>query len=140
MTRWISLISSGDNLGEMSTGKGFCAFAPYCLGGRGGRTMLRFSWHAMFVFQQEFFDVSRHGHVKPSLFVIPFEGDPAIKIARQILCDFVCFFYAPYEMLHMFFTNIFHSEIINNQSERYRSPLVLPKTGRIGAFIVSVWE
>ncbi len=29
---WISLISSGDNFGEISTGKGACAFAPYCLG------------------------------------------------------------------------------------------------------------
>jgi hypothetical protein len=27
MTRWISLISSGDNFGEISTGKGVCAFA-----------------------------------------------------------------------------------------------------------------
>jgi hypothetical protein len=32
----------------------------------------------MVVFQQEFFDVSWHGKVKPSFVVIPFEGDPAI--------------------------------------------------------------
>jgi hypothetical protein len=32
----------------------------------------------MFVFQQEFFDISWHGNAKPSVDVIPFEGDAAI--------------------------------------------------------------
>lgn len=69
--------------------------SPRTVWGRGIRTLFGFSWHTMFVFQQEFFDVSWHGNVQPSFVVIPFEGDPAVKVARPILGDFVLFFDAP---------------------------------------------
>ena len=60
-------------------------FGAILFGGRGVRTMLGFSWHAMAVFEEEFFDISWHGNIKPLLVVVPFEGDTAIYHPSNLL-------------------------------------------------------
>jgi len=105
-THWISLISSGESLGEMSTGRGACALAPYCLGaGEYGQFCGRIGMRCLY-FRRSFSKSSRD--------VIPFQFIAAVQIARPVHCDAIFFFDAVDEVSGMFFSDIFHPKIIDD--------------------------
>ncbi len=59
--------------------------------------------------------------------VVPIHCCPNIPFACPITCKFVVFFKCVLEMLCMFFADIFHAEVINNQCKLYWSCVVFPK-------------
>ena len=60
------------------------------------------------------FYVPRHGYVESLRDVIPFQFNAAVQIARPVHCDAIFFFDAVDEVSGMFFSNIFHPNIIDN--------------------------
>ncbi len=73
-----------------------------------------------------------------TLVVVLIQCYPNVLFACPIACKFVVFFECIFEMLCIFFANVFDAEIINNQCELYGSCVVLPKPGYQFALSVSV--
>ena len=59
--------------------------------------------------------------------IVPVEGNTNIFASSPILRYFVKLLENTNEMHRMFFSNVFHSEIIDNECERYRLGLVCPQ-------------
>ncbi len=74
-----------------------------------------------------------------AIFVVPIKCYPDVSFACPIACKFVVFFECIFEMLCMFFANVFDAEIINNQCELYGSCAVLPKSRYQFALPVSMF-
>ena len=94
--------------------------------------------HSMFILHEYLLDVPWHGQVDCAVVVIPFKLDAAVEISGPILGEFVFLLDACDEMLGMFFTNIFYAEVVDNQSERYRTRVMLPQARSIIALVVSM--
>ena len=80
----------------------------------------------MLVFVQLFLDVPRHGNVKGPLVVIPFEFYSAVQVARPVFDEFIFFADAFDEVVGMFFSHIFDTEIVDDKRESDGPPFVSP--------------
>ncbi len=74
-----------------------------------------------------------------ALVVVPIQCYPDVPFACPIARKFVVFFKCILEMLCMFFANVFHTEVIDNQCELYGSCVVFPKARYQLALSVSVF-
>jgi hypothetical protein len=83
--------------------------------------------------------VSWHGNVECSGGVVPIERYSAMHIARPIFDKIVCLVYASYEMVRMFFSNVFDPKIVHHCEQNWAEH-VFPQSRGVGIFIVSVWQ
>ena len=68
----------------------------------------------MFVFLEEFFDVTRHRNVERSLDVVPVQLDAAVEIAGPVFGDAVMLFDAADKVICVFFSGVFYPKIVND--------------------------
>ncbi len=80
-----------------------------------------------------------HGQMNLALVAAPIQCYPNVSFACPIARKFVVFFKCVFEMLCMFFTDVCHAEVINNQCELYWSCVMLPKARYQLALLVSVF-
>ena len=80
----------------------------------------------MFVFVQLLLDVPRHGNVEGPFVVIPFEFYSAVQVARPVFDEFIFFADAFNEVVGMFFSHIFDTEIVDDKRESDGPPFVSP--------------
>jgi hypothetical protein len=113
-------------------------FAAKLLGLGSIRTMLRPGRGGMLVFLQLFDDVTPHGNVEGACVLIPLEADTTVEIAIPILCEFIFFLYAPDEVVYVFLTRIFDTEIVHDEREGEWVSYVLPEAGSVRALKISV--
>jgi hypothetical protein len=118
--------------------EGTLGFAAKFLGLGSIRTMLRPGRGGMLVFLQLFDDVTRHGNVEGACVVIPLEADAAVEIAVPILCEFIFFLYSPNEVVYVFLTHIFDTNIIHDEREGDWARYVLPEAGSVRALKISM--
>ncbi len=74
-----------------------------------------------------------------ALVVVPIQCYPNVPFACPIARRFVVFFKCVLEMLCIFFANVFHSEVIDNQCELYWSCVVFLKARYQLALLVSMF-
>ena len=60
--------------------------------------MLFFGWFLVLELPERFGNVSRHGEVYLSAFVIPIEGDAYVSFSGPVVGDFVVLFQSYFEM------------------------------------------
>jgi hypothetical protein len=75
---------------------------------------------------------------EPDACYSPIQCYPIVPFACLIAHKFVVFFKCIFKMLCMFFANVFHTKIINNQFELYWSCVLFPKARYQLALLVSV--
>ncbi len=73
------------------------------------------------------------------LVVVPIQCYPDVSFACPIACKFVVFLECVFEMLCMFFADVFDAEIVGNQCDLYGSYVMLPKSRYQFALPVSVF-
>jgi hypothetical protein len=73
-----------------------------------------------------FLDVSRHGEVYLPQFIIPIQCESEISCSVPIHVDFVILAKHTGEVVHVDFVDLFHSEIVDDQSETDWTPFVVP--------------
>ena len=83
-------------------------------------------------------DVIGHGEMDFALGVIPVERESEVTFAFPVFSDVVMLFNGVDEMIGVFFADVFHSEIVDNEGERDRSPIVRPQTRCVLALVVSL--
>ncbi len=73
------------------------------------------------------------------LVVVPIQCYPDVLLSCLIARKFVVFFECIFEMLCIFFADVFDVEVIDNQCELYGSCVVLPKARYQFALLISVF-
>ena len=86
-----------------------------------------------------FLDVIWHVQVYLSFVVVPFHVNANVSFPCPICGDFVVFFECVFEVICMFFSNIFYSEVIDHECELYWSCLVTPESWDEFALMISVF-
>ena len=124
--------------GDVSWGRGCCASLPYCLGCGLYGQYCGFWGGGVPVFLELLDDVSGHGDVEHSLFVILLESNPAAEIAVPINGEFIFILDARNEVVNIFPTFVFYTKIINDQREGDWPGCVFTKTWGLFALKVSV--
>ncbi len=81
------------------------------------------------VFLQLFDDVTRHGNVEGARVVIPLEADAAVEITVPILCEFICFLYAPNEVVNVFLTRIFTLKLSTTSMKEIGHAMCIQRPG-----------
>ena len=71
-------------------------------------------------------DVIGHGEMNFLLGVIPVESKSEVTFSFPVFSDVVMFFDGIDEVVGMFFAYVLHPEIVDNEGERYWSPIVRP--------------
>ena len=61
-----------------------------------------------------------------SFVVVPLEMNTDVSFACPVCCDLVVFFEDSFEVIGVFFSNIFYSEIVDYQCELYWAGIVFP--------------
>ena len=74
-----------------------------------------------------------------STLVIPIEGNADVSITVPFCSNALIVFQRRLEMEGMFFANIFHAEIVDDEGELYWSPFVLPKAWHQLALVVTAF-
>ena len=74
-------------------------------------------------------DVLQHRKVRLSFFVVPIEGKSEVSFSVPVCCVLVVFFDNTNKVISVFFSDVFHAEIVDDQGETDWSPLVSPKPG-----------
>ena len=74
-----------------------------------------------------------------SLVVVPFYVNSDVTFACPICCDLVMLFENLFEMVGVFFANIFDSEIVYYECELDRAGVVFPEAGDEFALVVAVF-
>jgi hypothetical protein len=80
----------------------------------------------MFVLQELPAHVTWHRYVKRARSVIPMEFYPTVKISGPVFNKLVFCFLTGHEVIGMFLSNVFYSEIVHDKGERDGSPFVAP--------------
>ncbi len=88
---------------------------------------------------QSFLHEVWHGQMKVALVVVPIQYYPDVLFACPIARKFAVFFKCVLEMLCMFFANVFHAKVIDNQCELYWSCVVFLKARYQLALLVSMF-
>jgi hypothetical protein len=73
-----------------------------------------------------------------TLGIIPFEVDSDVSTSRPVCGDFVVFFEHLFEMLGVFATDVFDSEVVDDQCELNGSGHVFPEAWDQFALIIAV--
>ena len=103
------------------------------------RTMLGFCGGDVLVKLKLLEDKAGHQYVEGLCDVIPGELYAAVKIAVPILAQFFVFsLYCRDQMLNIFFSFIFDSEIIDNEGERNGTGSMFPKPRSVLALVIAV--
>ena len=74
-----------------------------------------------------------------SFFVVPRQVDADVSVALPINLDFVIFLEGRHEVVNVFFTDVFYTEIVDKECERNGSCDVLPEAGYQFALEVTVF-
>ena len=85
-----------------------------------------------------FLDVVWHGDVDLFVFIVPIDCEANVAAAFPLVADGVVLFDGLHEVFGVFGSNVFHSKIIDDQTEADWSPIVLPKPGADLALPISV--
>ena len=90
-------------------------------------------------FMESVGDILRHVEVKASMIIIvPVYFNSKVQATGTINIHGLIFQNGFYEVICMFFSNLFYSKIINNQCKCDRSPFLLPKAFRVSALLILV--
>ena len=89
--------------------------------------ILSAGWRGVLELREQFFDISRHGYINPSVCVFPRHVEAVIQRARPIGRDGVQLLEGGEEMLGVFASNIFHSKVDNHEGERGVTGVVFPE-------------
>ena len=88
---------------------------------------------------ERFSNVTRHGEVHLSALVIPIEGNADVSLTVLFCSYTVIIFQCRLEMEGMFFADILHAEIVDDEGELDWSPFVLPKAWHQLALVVTTF-
>ena len=72
--------------------------------------------------------VIRHGQMYLSFFVVLIHINSTVLFPVPVFCDDIEFFEYRYEMVGMFFSNVFYSEIVYDEAETDWAQLMCPET------------
>ena len=85
------------------------------------------------------FDVIGHVQVHLSFGVVPFHMDTNVSLTCPICGDFVVFFEYCFEVVCVFFADIFYSKVIDYKCELYWSCFMTPWSSDEFALVIAVF-
>ncbi len=113
------------NSGAFNSCNVYCFFAPYWVGALWYGACCTLS--ACVGIVSNFLHVVWHGQINLAFVVVPIQCYSNTPFACPITLKFVVFFKCIFEMLCMFFANVFHAKVIDNQCKLYQSCVMFPK-------------
>ena len=100
--------------------------------------MLRFGRFRVMEPLPSFFAVAGHGEADGTVVVVPIQGEPDVSSPLPIHGDVIVAFECVDEVIGVFFSHIFHTEVIDTESKTDGSPIKRPETGVDFALVVAV--
>ena len=86
-----------------------------------------------------FANVSRHGYIDVLAFVVPCQGQAAIKCACHVCCNFVLFAECVMEVVDVRDVFIFDTKVVHDQGRRNWQGVVFPHAWGVLDRLVFVW-
>ena len=103
-------------------------FTPYCFGSGGIWVVLGLFGSGMLEFVMGIFDVAGHAEVAGMIGIVPFEVDAAEAFAFPVNVNFLIMGAEALDQMEgMLFADVFDTEVIHDEAEADRAPLVAPK-------------
>ena len=100
--------------------------------------MLRFGRFSVMETPPSFFAVAGHGEADGTVVVVPMQGKPDVAAPLPIRGDVIVAFECVDEMIGVFFSHIFHTEVIDTEGKTDGSPIMRPETGVDCALVVAI--
>ena len=85
-------------------------------------------------------DITGHGYVDVSFFVVPLEGDATVEFALPVDFQFVVLCERGNKVIGVILSDVLHAEVVDSERELCWAGCVFPESRRVGYFVVSVWS
>jgi hypothetical protein len=83
-------------------------------------------WRGVFEFDEESVDVPRHADTAASASVVPFDVNASKFVTSHVVLHSMKFFEEVKEMVEVFNTHVFHTKVIDDETELDGPPFVAP--------------